>query len=68
MKKVHIMSYRIYIYVFMLFATSFALSGINFNHLFKEKHIIEAKIFILLIDLGLSYIASQFIINFIEFV
>ena len=52
----------------MLFTTTFAVSGINFNGFFKTKHVLEAKIFVALIILGLSYVASQFIISFIELI
>lgn len=62
------MNYRIYIYTFMLLVTAFALSGINFDNLFKKNHIIESRIIVLLIVLSISYLASQFIINFIEFI
>lgn len=52
----------------MLFTTTFAVSGINFTGFFRIKHEIEAKVFVALIILGLSYVASQFIISFIEII
>ena len=60
------MNYRLIIYTIMLFTTTFAVSGINFNGFFKTKHDIEAKIFVALLILGLSFAASEFIISFIE--
>ena len=60
------MNYKIYIYALMLFVTSFAFSGINYTNVFKKGHIIEAKILVMLIVLGVSYMASRFIIDFIE--
>ena len=60
------MNYKVYIYMLMLFITAFSLSGINFNNLFKKNHIIEAKIFIMLIALSISYLASRFIIDFLN--
>ena len=60
------MNYKIYIYAFMLFVTIFALSGINYTGLFKKNHIIEAKVLIVLIAMGLSYLAASYIISFIE--
>jgi uncharacterized membrane protein YwzB len=50
----------------MLFTTTFAVSGINFNGFFKTKHELEAKIFVALLILGISFAASEFIIGFIE--
>ncbi len=60
------MSYKIYIYAFMLLTTIFALSGINYTGFFKTNHKIEAKVLIVLIAMSISYLASQFIISFIE--
>ncbi len=60
------MNYKIYIYAFMLLTTIFALSGINYNGLFRTNHKIEARIFIILIAMAISYLSSQFIISFIE--
>jgi uncharacterized integral membrane protein (TIGR02327 family) len=50
----------------MLFATTFAVSGINYNDFFKKGHVIEARVFVMLMILGISYIASKFIIDFVE--
>ncbi len=60
------MNYRAIVYVIVLFATTFAVSGINFTGFFRTKHEIEAKVFVALIIMGISYAASQFIISFIE--
>ena len=60
------MDYRIYIYALMLFATTYAFSGINFNNIFRTNHKLEAKVFVMILILGVSYISSRFIIDFIE--
>ena len=60
------MSYKAIIYAFMLLITSFSLSGINYTGFFKTNHIWEARFFIILITLALSYLSGSFIINFIE--
>lgn len=60
------MSYKVFIYAFMLFVSVFAVSGINFTGLFKIKHELEAKVFVMLIILALTYLSSNFIIAFIE--
>lgn len=60
------MSYKVIIFIIMLFATTFAVSGINYNDIFKKGHVIEARVFVMLMILGISYIASKFIIDFVE--
>lgn len=60
------MSYKVYVYAFMVLASTFALSGINFNSLFKQNKVFESRIFIIILVLSFSYLASSFIINFIE--
>ncbi len=59
-------NYKVFIYIVVTMVTVFALSGINFNNFFKKDRIVEAKIFIVLITLSLSYLATNFIINFLE--
>lgn len=60
------MNYKVYIYVCMLLLSAFSLSGINFNGFFKTKHVLEARILVMLLMLGLAYIASAFIIGLVE--
>ena len=66
MKMENIMDYRIYIYAFMLFTTTYAFSGINFNNFFRTNHKLEAKIFVMLLIISVSYLVSSFVISFIE--
>ena len=58
--------YKMFIYAFMLLTTIFSLSGINYTNFFRKDHLLEARIFIVIVALGLSYLASEFIINFIN--
>ena len=60
------MSYKVYIYALMLLITAFAFSGINFNNFFKANHKLEANIFMIIMIMAFSFLASQFIIFFIE--
>lgn len=60
------MSYKIYIYIFMLLLSAFALSGINFDHFIKSKYKNEARVLAFLFMLSLAYTSSMFIINIIE--
>ena len=67
MKKVNTMNYKTFIYVVITLLTAFTLTGINFNGLFKKNHSLEAKIFVGLITMAVSYLVTNFIIQFMEF-
>ncbi|HOP65524.1 MAG TPA: DUF1146 family protein [Bacilli bacterium] len=58
--------YKIFIYIIVTLTCSFALSGINFNNFFKKNKVIEAKTFIIVMALALSYLATNFIVDFLE--
>ena len=60
------MNYKLLIYAFMLLATIYALSGINYTGFFRTNHKTEASVLIILVAMAISYLASQFIIVFIE--
>jgi len=60
------MNYKIYIYAIMLLVTAFSLSGVNFTGVFKKNHEIEAKIMVVLIAMSISFLASSYIINFLN--
>lgn len=60
------MSYKIYIYALMLFASVFAISGINFENWFKKNRIFESKVFVILLIMALAYLSASFVIGFIE--
>ena len=60
------MSYKLIIYVLSVMCTTFALSGLNINSIFKKGHIAEANFFIIIAILAISELVSSFIINFLE--
>lgn len=60
------MNYKTYIYIISVLLSTFAISGINFNNLFRKNKVFEARTFIILIVLGLGYLVGTFIITFIE--
>lgn len=66
MKMVNMEKYKIFIYIIITFMCVFSISGINFNNFFKKERVVEARLFIILITLALSYLASNFIISFLE--
>lgn len=53
------------IYILSVLLSVYILSGINFNNFFKKNHIIEAKLFIIVISLIMGYLLGSFIIEFI---
>ena len=60
------MDYKIFVYAISLFISVFAFSGINFNNFFRTNHRLEARIFVMLLIISVSYLVSEFIINFVE--
>lgn len=60
------MNYKLIIYVLSVLCTTFALSGLNINSMFKKGHISEANFFIIIAILAISELVSSFIINFLE--
>lgn len=60
------MDYKVFVYAISLFVTVFAFSGINFNNFFRINHKLEARVFVMLLIISVSYLVSSFIISFIE--
>ena len=60
------MNYRTYIYIVSVLLSTFALSGININGIFKKNKVYEARILVILFVLALGYLVGSFVITFIE--
>ena len=60
------MNYKTYIYIISVLLSTFTISGINFNNVFKKNKVVEAKIFVILLVLALGYLVGSFVITFIE--
>ena len=60
------MDYKIYIYVICIFISAYALSGINFNNVFKKNRVIEARLLVLLLSLALGYLVGSLVISFVS--
>ena len=58
------MNYKLFIYIISLFASIFALSGINFDGFIKTNKAIEARVLVILLSLALSYLVTGFITDF----
>ena len=59
------MDYKIYIYVICIFISAYAISGINFNNVFRKNRVIEARVLVLLLSLALGYLVGSLVISFI---
>lgn len=60
------MNYKAYIYIITLMISMYALSGINFDKIIKTNKAIEARVIVILLGIGLSYLATNFITDFIQ--
>ena len=60
------MGAKVYIYIITTLLSAYSLTGINFNKFWNSKKIIEARIFIVLISLIMSYLLTNFIVDFLS--
>ena len=60
------MNYRLIIYIVVAFLSTFAMTGVNINGIFKKGKVVEAHVFIYLLILAITELVSSFIINFLE--
>jgi len=58
------MSAKVYIYIITTLLSAYSLSGINFNKFWNPKKTLEARIFIILLSLIMSYLLTNFIVDF----
>jgi len=60
------MNYKLIVYILSVLTTTFALSSVDLNKVFKQGKVVEANIFAVLLILVISQLVAQFIINFME--
>lgn len=60
------MNVKVYLYILTTLLSAFTLTGINFNKIWKSKRNVEARIFVILLSLIMSYLLTNFIIDFLE--
>ena len=60
------MELKVYLYVFFTFMSVFIFNGINFNLIMKKDKVIEAKLLVLSLSFALSYLLTNFVIDFIS--
>ena len=58
------MNAKVYIYIITTLLSAYTLTGINFNKFWNNKKTIEARIFIILLSLIMSYLLTNFIVDF----
>ena len=60
------MNYKMYLYAIFLFLSIFVLSGINFNNIMRKNKVVEAKLLIMCLSIALSYLLTNFVIDFLN--
>lgn len=54
------------VYIICSFIAAFAISGINFDGLFKKGKAIESRVFVIIVSLSLGYLLANFVMDFIN--
>lgn len=60
------MNYKIYLYAIFTFISIFMLSGVNFEKFMRKNRVIEAKFLIMALSFALSYLLTNFVVDFIN--
>ena len=60
------MNYKTYIYAITLLLSIYSISGINFNGFIRTNKVIEARILVILISIAISYLVTNFIVDFLS--
>ena len=58
--------FNILLYIIVFAIVIWSLDGLNLNHLFKQNRLLEARVFYILLAFSLTYLASSFILNFLN--
>ena len=60
------MDYKTILYTINLSLSMFVLSGINFDKIMKRNKVIEARLLILVLGFAISYLITNFMVDFIS--
>ena len=60
------MNSKVYIYMITTLLSAYTLTGINFNKFWVSKKSLEARIFVILLSLIMSYLLTNFITDFLS--
>ena len=66
MKEIINMGAKVYIYIITTLLSAYSLTGINFDKFWRSKKNIEARVFIIIISLIMSYLLTNFIVDFLS--
>lgn len=58
--------YNLLLYSIILVIVIWTMDGININHIFKKNRIYQARVFYIMIIFSITYLVSNFIIDFIN--
>lgn len=58
------MSVKIFLYIFVSIIVIWSLDSININQILKKNHVIQARVFYLLLALALIQLVTSFIYDF----
>jgi uncharacterized membrane protein YwzB len=58
------MNIKVYIYIITTLLSVYTLTGINFDKFWRKGKVIEARIFVIMLSLVMSYLLTNFIVDF----
>ena len=58
--------YNLLLYSIVLVIVIWTMDGININHIFKKNRIYQARVFYIMLIFSLTYLVSNFIIDFLN--
>jgi uncharacterized integral membrane protein (TIGR02327 family) len=58
--------YNLLLYSIILVIVIWVMDGININHIFKKDRVYQARVFYIMIIFSITYLVSNFIIDFIN--
>ena len=58
--------YNLLLYSIVFIIVTWAMDGVNINAIFKKNKIYQARVLYIIIILSLTYLTSEFIINFLN--
>ena len=58
--------YNLLLYVIVLIITTWSMEGININAIFKKNRIYQARVFYIMIIFSITYLTSNFILDFLN--
>jgi len=58
--------YNLLLYVIVLILVIWTMDGININYIFKKNRIYQARVFYIMIIFSLTYLVTNFLIEFLN--